>query len=194
MIPVNNFNIVDMYSKVFGIVGNVYAPADVEPEFNNNNGNYDNHSFPSKSNQHLSAWGAPYFQRTKINGFYLPNEPIVSISGGKVIVKTQIDSNDGTFKESMALDDYRITIRGLCIQEDLDDPDAYPEDQVRLIRQLFEERESVDIVNDILTLLGITTIAIENLQLDGLVGSPGVQPYIINALSDKNFDLELKEI
>jgi len=194
MILINNFNIVDMYSQAFGIVGNIYAPADVAPDFNNNNGNYENPSFAIKSNQQLSVWGAPFFQRTKINGFYLPNEPILSISGGKNIVRTQIDGNNGTFKENMSLDDYRITIRGLCIQEDLDDPDAYPDDQVRMIRQMFEEKESVDIVNDILTLLGITIIAIENIQLEGLVGSPGVQPYIINALSDKNFDLELKEI
>lgn len=194
MIPVNNFNIIDLYSKVFGIVGNVYAPANVIKEFNNNNGNYDNMTVPIKSNQSLSVWGAPFFQRTKINGFYLPNEPIISITGGKNIIKTQIDGNNGTFKENMSLDDYRITIRGLCIQEDLDDSDAYPDDQVRLIRQLFEEKESVDCVNDILTLLGITTIAIENLQLDGLSGSPGVQPYVISALSDKNFDLELKQL
>lgn len=180
---INYFN---LYYNTFGIAGN-RLPVDhphnelepvpvVSPEI---------------ADRELTRYGTPYFQRTKINGAYLPNEPLVSIIGGKQIVKTLLDGRDGTFKENMALDDYKITIRGICVDED--NPEEYPEDQVRQIRQVYEEKEAVDVVNDLLTLFGINSMVVDTLEIEAIAGSNGMQAYIINCLSDKEFDLELKD-
>lgn len=123
----------------------------------------------------------------------LPNEPLISISGGKNIIKTQIDGQDGTFKELFSKADYQITIRGICIQDDgTSDDDSYPEEQVLKIRQILEIKKGVKVVCEFLRLFGIDMLAIESYRFPDLVGSPNMQPYEIVCSSDKEFDLELK--
>lgn len=181
-----------IYYNVFGILGRRYDPDDLQRTYNQA-GAYQPDVFNVPAAE-LSPFGTPYFQRTKINGVYLPNEPLVSLSGQKNIIRTAIDGAAGTFKENMSLDDYRITIRGICVLDDPDYPDQFPEDQVRSLRIMFEEKESVDIVNDLLTYFGITRIAVDSIQIEGLGGTSSMQPYIITGYSDKEIDLELTDL
>lgn len=119
--------------------------------------------------------------------FQLPNEPIVELRGGKKIVKTEIDGMDGTFKELFALDDYQITIRGLIVQED--GTNNYPMSDVMRLRDYCEVEHAVNITCAITSYFNATQIVIESWEFPAMEGFPGVQPYVLNCLSDKDFKL-----
>jgi len=123
--------------------------------------------------------------------FTLPNEPLIEINGGKRMIETVIDGNDGTFKELFSLNDYNVVIRGIAVNDD--DPESYPEDIVRMLRKIYELRNSVAIVNKLTTMFGIKLISIIDLRLPAIEGSYGYQPYEFICKSDKEFDLELKK-
>lgn len=120
-----------------------------------------------------------------------PNEPIVEIKGTKKIITTDIDGQEGSFKEIYSLGDYSISIKGVAVTESGDSED-YPEDTVRRLRQIYEMRHHLEVVHPLFTLFNIKHIAITDFNLPSIEGAPGMQPYEFMALSDKEFELELK--
>lgn len=143
----------------------------------------------------ISQLGNKLFMPCELNDeyslgkFQLPNEPIVEVRGGKRIVKTEIDGMDGTFKELFSLDDYQVTIRGLIVQED--GSNNYPQEAVRTLRDFCELQHEVTINCEITNYFNIAQIVIESWEFPALEGFPGVQPYILNCLSDKDYKLVL---
>ena len=85
-----------------------------------------------------------------------------------------------------------ITIKGVCI--DLNDPDKYPADQVKMINDLFEINDAVDIEdNAFFELFGIRKIVLESLDWDEMIGESGLQKYTIKALGDDDFFADLND-
>lgn len=144
-----------------------------------------------KFNRTLSTLGTPFFMPCKINGFQLPNEPIITIKGNKTIIETPMDGDEGTFKEQFSMSDWQIHIKGLCILDE--DSDEYPEEQVRSIRNLIQKKTGLDVVCRLLSIFNIDHIAIYDYDFPAIEGSPGIQPYELQCKSDKYFDLELLE-
>lgn len=142
-------------------------------------------------NVEYSLLGTPLQFPVDLGGVRLPNEPLVSVRGGKKIIRTAIDGRQGTFKEEYSLQDYEVTIQGIAVDEQ--DPDAYPADQVRAIREVCERPGSVEVVCDLLTLFGITRLAIEPFEFPADVGMGAAQRYFIRAYSDTEFELELDQ-
>jgi hypothetical protein len=138
-----------------------------------------------------STLGTPFFMPCKIDGFQLPNEPIVTLRSTKTIIETPIDGTDGTFKECYANGDYQITIKGICALDE--ESDEYPDEQIRAIRKFWDKRTGVDVVCRLLSIYNINHIAIKSIDWPAIEGAPGMQPYQIECLSDKYFDLELLE-
>ena len=142
--------------------------------------------------------GAKYFMTLKVSHglqeFLFPNEPIVSIGMSKTIVKTATvgKKKKRSVKEYITTDDEVITIKGVCI--DLEDPDKYPADQVKMINDLFEINDSVDIEdNAFFELFGIRKIVLESLDWDEMIGESGLQKYTIKALGDDDFFADLND-
>jgi hypothetical protein len=135
--------------------------------------------------------GTPIHLPCKLENYDLPNEPLIDITGERIIVKTQVDGNDGTFKELYSTGDMAITIRGICVNED--DPDSYPEDQVRAIRNIIETRRHVKIVNRLTSLFNIEHVAIESFSFPSMEGELGMQAYELRCVSDREFALNLRE-
>jgi hypothetical protein len=121
----------------------------------------------------------------------LPDEPVVEIKSSKKIVETEIDGQDGTFKELYSLGDYSITIRGIITNTDFND-DSYPEDVVRSLRTIYELKHHVKVSCPLFSLFNIEYLALTSFDLPYVEGSVGMQPYEFMALSDKDFKLELK--
>ena len=138
-----------------------------------------------------SIFGTPYFMPCKLDGYQLPNEPIIQLNRTKIIVKTQIDGKEGTFKEKYSDGDYIVTIKGVCVNEN--NNDDYPEDQVRELRRIFEQPFSVSVVSRITTLFGIEKLAINKIDLPAIEGAPGMQPYLFECESDMFTNLEILE-
>ena len=142
--------------------------------------------------------GAKYFMTLKVSHglqeFLFPNEPIVSIGMSKTIVKTATvgKKKKRSVKEYITTDDEVITIKGVCI--DLEDPERYPADQVKMINDLFEINDSVDIEdNAFFELFGIRKIVLESLDWDEMIGESGMQKYTIKALGDDDFFADLND-
>lgn len=135
--------------------------------------------------------GVPMFMPCTIDGWKLPSEPIIDITGGKTIVKTPIDSQDGTFKEAFAKNDYVITIRGILCQEE--QSDDYPKQLVRQMRKICDRATNIPIACSLTSLFGVDKIVIESYSLPAVEGFQSMQPFQLNCLSDKDIILELND-
>ncbi|GAB5524885.1 MAG: hypothetical protein Roseis2KO_27570 [Roseivirga sp.] len=145
----------------------------------------------------ISALGTPLVMPVMIEGYQLPNEPVVTITGSKKIIRTALTGVNreeevqrrGTVKELISVNDYQIKITGRIVDED--DPGRYPERIVTKIRNLFELRRALTINCKITDMLGITHIAVEKLSFPGDSGMENSQRYEISGFSDEDFRTDL---
>lgn len=142
--------------------------------------------------------GGQYFQTLKVSykgeQFVFPNEPLISLSLAKTIVKTATVGKErkGTVKEYICTEDYQLTIKGVCVNPDA--PDEYPTAQVQELERLFEINDSVEVVsNPFLLLFDVKNLVLENIDWQEMAGQQGVQIYTITAVSDADFYADLAE-
>jgi hypothetical protein len=166
------FDINDLYSKVFGYVGKPFPTMESLGELVSPKRDY---------------YGTPYFMPIRINGIWLPNSPAMSVHALKKIVSTQV-VGVGTVKELISIDDYKLTIKGFAINYESDD---YPYQDVQLLRELFGLNRSLKIESKLCEVFEINMVVIESLRLPDMVGKQNIQPFEINLLSDKDFDVIL---
>jgi len=187
------FDLTSLYQQAFGFVGKPF------PGINTNRAGvqlaegFNTSVVPSDSPPvTVAPYGieSPVFMPVTLNGYRLPNEPLVDVSISKAIVKTQVAGYNGTIKENMGLEDYSITIKGLAINQE---EDEYPESIIRQLRHLFEKTESVTILSPITQLLSIDQVVIESFSLSSLEGFRHVQPYEFRCSSDQSIELLIKE-
>lgn len=183
-------NLRRLYGTTFGFVA---AP------FREESGNravteadpYEPQAVGGQDPERFGQLGAPIHLPCRLGGYDLPNEPLIDIAGERIIIKTPIDGNDGTFKELYSAGDLVVTIRGIAVDES--DPDSYPEEQVRSIRNVIETRRHVAIVNRLTSLWNIEHVAIESFTFGAVEGELGMQKYEIRCTSDREFALNLRE-
>jgi len=143
--------------------------------------------------------GGKYFMRVKLRSsegklYELPNEPLVGFSFANLIVKTPTVGKyrKGTVKEWISSEDDLINIKGFCVNED--DPTAYPTEQVKLLNDLRNETDSLEVEgNAFFELFGIRGLVIDNVRIEEMQGMPGAQAYVINATSEEDFYAELTQ-
>jgi hypothetical protein len=122
--------------------------------------------------------------------FQLPNEPIVSIRGGKETVITSLNRGGkrGTVKEEVNLNDYEIAIRGLAINEQEND---YPDQIIRQIRTLTEHPGSLEVVGFLFELFRINLVTVQDFYYPRDERMPiRVQAYEIKFISDEDFEID----
>jgi len=124
-----------------------------------------------------------------------PLDPVVSISGGNNIIKTNVLKQDnrsyerrGTIKEVWSQNDYDIQIAGILIGNNGD----FPADDIMKLRAYCEGREIIDVDCDLLNFFGVTRIAIESFDFPHTPGREN-QQFSIKAISDDDFDLLIKQ-
>ena len=118
--------------------------------------------------------------------FTFPIEPLVSVSGKNSIIRRSVAKGTagGSVKERWCRDDYTVQIQGVVSL----DGNAYPEEQVRTISALFNERRSIEVAQEILLILGIKYLAVESLSFPHTKGVNN-QNFSIKAYSDNNSEL-----
>lgn len=142
-----------------------------------------------------SPYGASYHLPVKMGSspvktaqYQLPNEPIMSIKGSKMLKVTPIrrGKGRGTVKEERGLNDYQITIRGLAINETSNE---YPEAQIKEIRKICESEGVIYITSYLTGLYNVTKVSVKDFDFPRFPGnSMRVQPYVIECISDMDFD------
>lgn len=191
-------DLLDIYNRAFGTKYSAVSTIAIVPPTSlfskqdlsvpiNEGSKFQNEEIEQLSGEKQSLLGTAIFFPCSLDNYDLPNEPLISISGKNRIIKTEIDGNEGTFKEFFSRDDYDIVIRGIAINED--NPDDYPVDIVRKLRQLAEKAE-LDVTNKLLGYFNVKQLVIESYSFPAVEGTM-MQPYEFKCLSDKTFDLEL---
>jgi hypothetical protein len=114
-------------------------------------------------------------------------EPFVSVSGKNEIVRRNISkaSSGGTVKERWSQDDYEVTITGVI--SGLDE-NKYPTWYIKKLIGLFEQRQSVEVDQEVLLAFGIKYLAIESSNFPHTKGVNN-QNFEIKAYSDSPIDL-----
>lgn len=179
--PFQNETIRSVFKNVFGYIGTPHVNA--KPE------NY----LPFKRR---NLYGVPIIMPLKLGGYEFLLEPLVEVHQSKKIIKTEIDGRKGTFKESFRLNDDKVTIKGVLLNQD--DEDEYPADQARALRSLHETMQSVTVDEHTMLaeVFGITHLAIIDVKYKAAAGYPNLQPFVIEALSDllheEDFEIEIE--
>ena len=184
------YDITSLYLRAFGHIGLPYAKLSAERKVTDAAA-FDAEADNTPRAEESGLMGVPIHMPCKLGGYRLPNEPLIELSTQRRIVMTDIDGNDGSFKELYSNGDYQVTIRGVLINDD--DPEAFPEDQVRELRNVLEERAHVAITNRLTAMFNIEHVAIESYSFPAVPGELGMQAYEIRALSDREFALNLRE-
>lgn len=121
----------------------------------------------------------------------LPLDPVISVSGGNQIVRTDVLRQDnsrterrGTVKEVWSQQDYQVQIAGMFIGKD----GYFPLEDIHRLREYCEGREVVLCCNDLLEAFGINRLAIESFDFAHTPGYEN-QQFAIKAYSDEDFSL-----
>jgi hypothetical protein len=136
-----------------------------------------------------TAAGQVIFMPIAIGGLLLPNEPSISFSRHKHIVSTRMVGSrvEGDVKELISLGDWKITIRGVAVNEA--STQFYPEDAVRELNQLAARPEALDVDCALTSLLGIYSLVITEISFVEMVGIQHAQGYELKCVSDRDFTL-----
>lgn len=144
--------------------------------------------------------GTPRYFALKIDKLTLPNEPLITVTGSKTIVKTQVAGGDFTVKEIIGRDDWKINIKGFAVREgavrDLPNgglvPEAFPEEWLRALVTLYNQNRALDCECQLFTYFNIRRLVIEDISFPAVAGAHGYFAYEINAMSDDSSLAKLK--
>jgi hypothetical protein len=115
------------------------------------------------------------------NDLLLPFTTMVDFSREKMVTETPAATGYGTVKETWAVDDWKVRIRGFILSEETGKFNQ------RAIEDLLRFEELVDVIGvqgTMFNLLDIQQILIKRIALPKTEGRPNVQPFIIEAKSD----------
>lgn len=154
----------------------------------------------SQDNAEMSIFGTPMCFPLSIkltdssDWWLLPTEPIITISGGTILVRrnvAKLSNKDkalrGSIKERWSQDDYSISIDGLFTRHD---EWKYPQDDVRKLRGILEARKAIDVKCQLFEIFGIGRIVAEKFDFPFTKGEEN-QAYSIKAYSDDDWNLLL---
>lgn len=192
------FDIIGLYGRLTGHV--VISPFNYKPISNKYEvtidetyeapiGVWDDDTMTGEGQRQSSLTGSLFVMPLKIGDYKFAIDPIISVSSSREIVRTIMPGFAGTIKEVISDDDYRITMRGLIINEDNDD---YPYEQVAELDALKKSTSALTVENKLLNLcFGVNQLVIESMEFEGAEGMQCMQTFVISALSDR--DVELTE-
>jgi hypothetical protein len=195
----NTFNLVALYQSFFKITGKRFAIPSLAAAREQSSGFDTLQTLAKPTAKALSILGTPIYEQINFkiplaNGgfrdYLLPDWPLLDVNVAKNIVKTPIKGKNGTVKEYINIDDYQITIRGIIINYT---SEAYPEDLVNDLHQLFVVNKEMQVTSALLNLLDIHNVVITDLKLPEVEGYNNIQPYIISCISDEPVELLIQD-
>jgi hypothetical protein len=182
-------NLIDIYVRAFGR-RETFAAVDATGRVEARDHGYGIDLPYEPEADDTSLLGTPIFMPLEIDGYRMPNEPIITVTQTKLIVKTVVQGIKGTVKEEISMGDYNINIKGIIVNEESDE---FPGDDVRRIRSLVEKTGALPVKSPFLSLFGIDRIVIEQSTFQGIEGHQSQQAYQLMAVSDRPLELIMRE-
>lgn len=156
--------------------------------------NFTTPQLKSATRQTNSKLGAPYWN-TDANGreYFLPVQigvvdlpaPFISTQSDTLIVETPMVAGDGSVKELITQESRKLRVRGICY----DTTGNWPEEQINLLMQLDNVKQTYEIENVLAAIAGITHVVIARLSILETKGKRGMVPYEMELIDDKPFNL-----
>ncbi|MCW3467640.1 DUF6046 domain-containing protein [Chitinophaga nivalis] len=158
-----------------------------QPEESNNDGPYFDKGAFGKSYFMPVTLIIPASETQPARSISLPN-PVIRISSRKTIVETAMVNRTGTIKELINTEDFKISIKGVIIN----DSNHFPEDEIKQLHALYSVDEAITI-NSVLTNFFLKSeeqkVVITDINWPEVTGIQNVKPYELNLISDHAFDL-----
>ena len=128
----------------------------------------------------------PVVFQSKIGQVEIPHA-VISITGKKNIVETQLVGRKGTVKELINLEDYKITIAGFIQSTD----GSYPEDEIVRMRDLYNVNESAELICALSDLIldEDDKVVITDIDFPSTPGIEDGQVIRLECITDKPFEL-----
>lgn len=123
--------------------------------------------------------------------FELPAATVIDFSRAKNIIKTDMLGGSGTVKELFGFDDWRIRIRGICLDDSNRQTAKKAHQQKEQLLRWEQICGSIKVEGELLNEKGIDEIVIESISFRQLEGKPGVMPFEIQASSNEPINLVL---
>lgn len=105
---------------------------------------------------------------------------LMLVEQAKNIVTTQIAGKDGTVKEYIGLDDYRITVQCIITGSN----GVYPEAEVTSLAEILNAPVPISVTSNFLSFFGITSCVVTDYSFPQVEGTNSYQPVNITFLSD----------
>lgn len=109
---------------------------------------------------------------------------LMAVEQAKNIVTTQISGRDGTVKEYIGLDDFKITIQGLITG----DNGQYPSVEVQTLINILNAPIPLNVTSNFLAYFNIISVVVADYSLPQVEGSNSIQPFAITLLSDNSIN------
>jgi hypothetical protein len=190
------WDLLGLYRQIWGHVGIPYSKVstnDAGGEVSEGGSQvkaWDGNSLDGLQFRESSLKGGAFLMPLTIDGYKFPIEPLVSVSGSKHIVETKITGVKMPIVEEVAMETYKVTIKGVYINEENDN---YPYREVARLPWLLEKRGALPVVNELLRVFGIDYLVIKDIRCDGIEGHQSMQWYVIEAVATRPLELEIKE-
>lgn len=190
-----NFNLIELYTKVFGIKGVRFAISSDAQASKRGVVEYNSLNLPALPKARAySVLGTPIYEqitlKTSNREYTFPDWPLIDISASKNIVTTAIKGRNGSVKEYINIDDYQVNIRGILINYESDD---YPEDLVYDLHETFKLKTEMQVTSPVMNLLDIHNLVIKDIKIPEVEGYNNIQPYLLQCLSDEPIELVIKD-
>ncbi|SIQ74253.1 DUF6046 domain-containing protein [Maribacter ulvicola] len=203
----NSYNISDLFKIAFGLTVDPYNISTLNKSIQDNQKYKGITLLPTEKVERLSHLGTPILHPIKfekgnyktynekgeiimtgLSDLYLPPTTLVDFKRAKILSRSTAIQGVGTVKELYGFDDWKIRIRGLC----LNTPSNTARQQINELLKWEKVASGVDVVAKFFNDKGIYSIAIESIEIKQIAGKPSVIPFTILADSTDN-DLQLIE-
>jgi hypothetical protein len=149
--------------------------------------------------------GKSVWAEVELGGVKFALPPVVTVSGQLNVVSTAVAGADGSVKEIVSVEDYRVNLKCFLTDNKFDSLEAsgdrgfkimlrneeFPEQRVREIRNLFEGKKSVRVISPYLNLFNIQYLLITNMTFPELDGLTSIIPCELQCISDKPLEIKL---
>ncbi len=199
---------VSMLNDVFGINSPVYLPYSLGERYALSDADYKVEVVADEQYDRLSQFGTPIIGSFTVKGdtykvydkhtgmledkeyssFEFPVASIVDFSRDKNVITTPVIGGTGSVKEIFGLQDWRINIRGICMNDTSRKENVTAKEQQLALIALNEIADALIIEKGSIFLdKQITKFVIESLSFTAIQGKPGLIQYEIQAISDEDF-------
>lgn len=137
--------------------------------------------------------GIPKLQDLQLKELVVPvtlTTAMFDISRNKNITEVSIRGRNGTIKEFVSYDNFKVNIRGKLVSKSAN---IYPEIEVVNLRRLCSVPHEIGIVNPLLNALGILNVIVDSYQFPMTEGYLNVQEFTISCTAEETFAVRIKK-